>query len=164
MNSRFVILLFSVCQPCLDFRLTPTESEKEKREYELGLARAVMGKISKESKDQSAREFSSLQWQDEARLASKRRKIEDEKADEVLCRKQDALRSVEDDDGGSEAEEDGTKQPKVPVGPLPKPKEDVVTPKEVIRSETGNYLFSYFRFSICQNNIQGIKYRKCESG
>ena len=163
MNSRFVILLFSVCHPCLDFSLTPTESEKEKREYELGLARAAMGKISKESKDQHAREFSSLQWRDEARLASKRRKIEDEKADEVLRRKQDALRSVEDD-GGSEAKEDGTEQPKVPVGPLPKPKEDVVTPKEVIRAETGNYLFSYFRFSICQKNIQGIKYRKCESG
>ena len=122
-----------------------------------------MGKISRESKDQNAREFSSLQWRDEARLASKCRKIEDEKADEVLRRKQDTLRSVEDD-GGSEAEEDGTEQPEVPVGPLPKPKEDVVTPKEVIQAETGNYLFSYFRFSICQKNIQGIKYRKCKSG
>ena len=58
------------------------------------------------------------QWRDEARLASKRRKIEDEKADEVLRRKQDVLQSVEDD-SSSEAEEDGTEQPEVPVGPLP---------------------------------------------
>ena len=72
---------------------------------------------------------------------------------------------MDEDYGGSEAkEEDGTEQPEVPVGPLPKPKEDVVTPKEVIWAETGNYLFSYFRFSFCQNNIEGIKYQKCESG
>ena len=96
------------------------ESEKEKREYELGLVRAAMGKISRKDKDQSARQFSSLQWRDEARLASKCRKIEDEKADKVLWRKQDALRSMDEDDGGSEAEEeDGDEQPKVPVGPLP---------------------------------------------
>ena len=152
------MLLFSKCHPCLDFRLTATESEKEKREYELGLARAAMGKISRQDKDQSARQFSSLQWQDEVRLASKRRKIEDEKADEVLCKKQDALRSIDKDDRGSEAKEDETEQPEVPVGPLPKPKEDVVTLKEVIRAETGNYLFLYFRFSFCQNKIEGIKY------
>ena len=99
------------------------------------------------------------------RLASKCRRIQDEKADEVLRRKEDALRSIDEDDGGSKAEEeDGTEQPKIPVGPLPKLKEDVVTPKEVIWAETGNYLFSYFQFSFFENKIEGIKYRKCESG
>ena len=55
----------------------------------------------------------------------------------------------EEDDGGSKAEEDETEEPEAPVVPLPKPtklKQDVVMPKEVIRPETGNFLFSYFRF------------------
>ena len=117
-----------------------------------------MGKITRKDKDQSTRQFSSLQWWDEVRLASKHRKIEDEKADEVLHKKQDAIRSIDKDDRGSEAKEDETEQPEVPVGPLPKPKEDDVTPKEVIRAETGNYLFLYFRFSIC-HKIEGIKYQ-----
>ena len=130
-------------------RLTLTKSEKERREYELGLARAAMGKINQKDKDESARQFSSLQWQNEVRIALKRRKIEDEREEEVLRKKKDAIRSMEEDDGGSKAEEDETEEPKVPVAPLPKPpkpKQDVVTPEEVIRPETGNFLFSYFRF------------------
>ena len=108
-----------------------------------------MGKINQQEKDESARQFSSLQWRDEVSIASKRRKIEDEREEEVLCKKKDAIRSMEEDDGGSKAEEDETEEPEVPVAPLPKlpkPKQDVVMPKEVIWPETGNFLFSYFRF------------------
>ena len=131
-------------------RLTPTESEKERREYELGLAWAAMGKINQKDKDESARQFSSLEWWDEVRIALKRRKIEDEREEEVLCKKKDAMRSMEEDDGGSKAEEDETEEPKVPVAPLPKlprPKQDVVTPKKVIQPETGNFLFSILNLS-----------------
>ena len=55
-------------------RLTLTESKKKGEEYELGLARAAMGKINQKEKDESTRQFSSLQWWDEARIASKRRR------------------------------------------------------------------------------------------
>ena len=49
----------------------------------------------------------------------------------MLRKKKDAIRSMEEDDGGSEAEEDETEEPKVPVAPLPKSpklKQDVVMP------------------------------------
>ena len=133
---------------CSLIRLTPTESEKERREYELGLTWAAMGKINEKNKDESARQFSSLQWRDEARIVLKQRKIEDEREEEMLHKKKDAIRSMEEeDDGGSEAEEDEMEEPEAPVVPLPKltkPKQDVLTPKEVIQLETGNFLFSYF--------------------
>ena len=103
-------------------RLTPTESKKERREYELGLVWAAMGKINQKDKDEGTRQFLSLQWRDEVRIASKCRKIEDEREQELLHKKKDAIRSMkEDDNEGSEAEEDETKEPEVPVSPLPKP-------------------------------------------
>ena len=106
-----------------------------------------MGTIDCKDKDQSTSQFSSLQWQDEVRIASKRRKTEDERGEEILQKKKDAIQAMdEEDNGGSEAEEDETEEPEVPVVPLSKPKQDVITPKEVIQEETGNLLFSYFRF------------------
>ena len=54
-----------------------------------------MGKINQKDKDESTRQFSSLQWWDEVRIASKHRKIEDEREEEVLGKKKDAIQSME---------------------------------------------------------------------
>ena len=117
--------------------MIPTESEKQHREYELGLARAALGSVSQE-KEKSAREFSSLQWRDEARLASKRKRAEDQLGDKILEKKKKALEAVEIDDGSEAEESDAEPDPEQIAQ-----KKDVLTPKQYISEETGN-IFSSF--------------------
>ena len=78
------------------------EKEKDRREYELELARLALAKGAK--CDGDARQFKALQWREEARTAAKRRIIEDGRRDEIVKRKKLAVEAVEND--GSEAEAD----------------------------------------------------------
>ena len=49
----------------------PTEKEKQDSEYELGLARASLGKLDRLKKTEDARKFESLKWAEEVQIISK---------------------------------------------------------------------------------------------
>ena len=91
-----------------------------------------------QEKEKSTREFSSLQWQVEARLASKRKRAEDQLGDKILEKKK-ALEAVEIDNGSKAEESDAEPDPEQITK-----KKDVLTPKQYISEETGN-IFSSFR-------------------
>ena len=78
------------------------EKEKDRREYELQLARLALAKRAK--RDGDARQFKALEWREEARTAAKRHIIEDGRRDKIVKRKKLAVEAVEND--GSEAEAD----------------------------------------------------------
>ena len=63
--------------------MRPTETERERRKYEMGLAIILLGKTDRNRKQEAATNFASLQWRDEVATAGKRRKIEDERAEEL---------------------------------------------------------------------------------
>ena len=91
-----------------------------------------------QEKEKSAREFSSLQWRDEARLASKRKRVEDQLGDKILEKKKKALEAVDMDEGSKAEESDEEPDPEQIAK-----KKDVLTPKQYISEETGNILPSF---------------------
>ena len=87
--------------------MRPTETERERRKYEMGMAMILLGHMDRKWKQQVATNFASLQWRDELVTAGKRRKIEEDRAEELKKRKEDALRKVKENfDGNDEAEEE----------------------------------------------------------
>ena len=87
--------------------MRPTETERERRKYEMGLAMISLGHTDRKRKQQAATNFASLQWRDEVVTVAKRRKIEEEREEELKKKKEDALRKAKENvDGNDEAEEE----------------------------------------------------------
>ena len=92
-----------------------------------------------------------MKWREEARIAAKRRHVEDGRTDEIVKKKRLAVKAVQNDaDGsdGSEAEVDEEPQETTPAQIVHLP-----DPKPVLNEETGMYIFAVLiliYFSICQ--------------
>ena len=120
--------------------MNPTEKEKDRREYELELARLALAKGAK--RDGDARQFKALQWREEARTAAKRRIIEDGRRDEIVKRKKLAVEAVENDGSEAEADEEEQQETTAEIEIV-----QIPDPKVVLNEETGVHIFSQFRFS-----------------
>ena len=120
--------------------MNPTEKEKDRREYELELARLALAKGAK--RDGDARQFKALQWREEARTAAKRRIIEDGRRDEIVKRKKLAVEAVENDGSEAEADEEEQQETTADIEIV-----HIPDPKVVLNEETGVHIVSQFRFS-----------------
>ena len=85
--------------------------ERERRKYEMGLAMISLGHTDRKQKQQAATNLASLQWRDEVATVAKRRKIEEERVEELKKKKEDALRKAKENvNGNDEAEEEPPQQ------------------------------------------------------
>ena len=120
--------------------MNPTEKEKDRREYELELARLALAKGAK--RDGDARQFKALQWREEARTAAKRRIIEDGRRDEIVKRKKLAVEAVENDGSEAEADEEEQQETTAEIEIV-----QIPDPKAALNEETGVHIVLQFRFS-----------------
>ena len=96
--------------------MRPTETERERRKYEMGMAMISLGHTDRKRKQQAVTNFGSLQWRDELATVGKRRKIEEERHDKLNKEKEAALRKVKENyDENKEAEEEPPQRPPVEV-------------------------------------------------
>ena len=106
--------------------------------------------------------FASLKWKEEIQIASKRRKIEKSKKQEIIAAKKDVLNYILPEEGeGSEAEEDmetETVDASNSVRIVPEQKvvvKDCQTPRPILPKQIGTYfrIFAFDIFSRIQKKI-----------
>ena len=145
-------------------RMHPTPKEKDTRAYDVAMAKVALGTLTRQGKpvkrrsedderEFDTRRFASLKWKEDMKAASKRRKIENRREEEIIRTKAYALRGREAD-VDSEAEESDIEtqaqqaqrlQSEVAIRKV----KDVQTPSELLNENICKFLctnvFSNFR-------------------
>ena len=96
-----------------------------------------LGTMEKKEKQQTTRNFGSLQWRDEVATVAKRRKIEDLRSDELQQKKKKAIEQAHVGGGGDKADEEPVTRVK-----LKRIYTDVQTPRKILASGVGMFEFS----------------------